>query len=201
MRSQFLLFKPPVCGILLQYDIMLQLTTWFFRLNLHMYAIFKFCLLTFFSLLVISLFNSNVDTIFILPLYRLYPAFSWNFPFYIIALWVMVLLFLLIFPEFILLKKPYSFWQQCQILSDKCLTKCHWFSYNCFEASKKLCQTTDYLLLFFPMISLVPNSMVELTWYWLNQWTNKSASSSFSWYQSSINWIKFPKKQKSTFLH
>lgn len=142
-----------------------------------------------------------MDTIFILPLYRLYPAFSWNFPFYVIALWVMVLLFLLIFPEFILLKKPYSFWQQCQILSDKCLTKCHWFSYNCFEASKKLCQTTDYLLLFFPMISLVPNSMVELTWYWLNQWTNKSASSSFSWYQSSINWIKFPKKQKSTFLH
>ena len=113
-----------------------------------------------------------MDTIFIPPLYRLYLAFSWNFPFYVIALWVMVLLFLLISPEFILLKKPYSFWQQCQILSDKSLTKCHWFSHNCFEASKKLCQTTDYLLLFFPMISLVPNSMVELTWYWLNQWTN-----------------------------
>lgn len=73
------------------------------------------------------------------------------------------------FPEFILLKKPYSFWQQCQILQIKVLQNAIDLATIALSFLKNSVKYTDYLLLFFPMISLVSNSMVDLTCYWLNQ--------------------------------
>lgn len=110
--------------------------------------------------------------------------------------------FFIDFPEFFL-KKPYSFWQQCQIiLSDKCLQNATDLATIALRLLKNFVKPQTISFCFFLMISYTYTDVVELYMILAKSLNKqKSASSSFSWYQSSINWIKFPKKQKSTFLH
>lgn len=129
---------------------------------------FKFCLII--NVLVKSLFNSIVD-IFILLIYQFCPTFSWDFPFYIIALWVIPLLFffdspLVYFPKAALVANNVKYLQRnfLQNPIDSATIV--------FRLLRNFIRFIDYLLLLSAMISLVPNS-IDLTWYWLNQWTNK----------------------------
>lgn len=142
-----------------------------------------------------------MDIIFIPPLYGLL-TFSWDFPFYIIVLWVMALLFSWLSPSSFSQSRPTAFGNNVKYFQRKFLQNPVESATIILRLLRNFIKSTDYLLFLFPMISLVPNSMVNLTWYWLNQWTNKRVCFFILLSLSKVASTQpsFQKQQKSNFL-